>query len=247
MQCSQCSYLMSGFDKECPRCHGKGAQQTASSSVPHTTSTPPQSQVAHILQKFLNEQQDAVIVEQTYNRVKEILTSGEEILYIAVQKKPLVNVSPGSAVLTDKRFIVYQPNLFGGAHFADYIWRDLRDARLTEGMAGSILTMQTVQGLLLTISYLPKAQARRLYSFAQQMEENVREERRSRDLEDKRAAAGGIVLQNGLPTVQSTSVPAQASSEDPMQKLKTLKQIFDSGLITAEEYDAKKGDILSKL
>lgn len=41
------------------------------------------------------------------------------------------------------------------------------------------------------MDYLPKAQARRLYQFAQGKEEEMGEYRRQRDLEDKRAAAGG--------------------------------------------------------
>jgi hypothetical protein len=32
-----------------------------------------------------------------------------------------------------------------------------------------------------------------------------------------------------------------------MQRLKQLKEMADAGLITADEYDAKKADILSRM
>lgn len=37
------------------------------------------------------------------------------------------------------------------------------------------------------------------------------------------------------------------SSDDPMAKMKKLKQMLDEGLITQEEYDAKKKDLLDKM
>jgi hypothetical protein len=248
MDCPLCGYAMSTLDDQCPRCLGRGrpARGEHTSQSAHSS---PQHQASAAIKKFLNEEQDALAVEQAYDRVSQVLTTGEEILYIAVQKRPLVNISPGSAVLTNKRFIVYQPNMLGGARFADYIWRDLSDARLVEGLAGSTLTMQTVRGLILTIQYLPKSQARKLYSFAQQMEEQARVDRRTHSLEDKRAAAGGIVLQGGASpvTLPSTTVPTAPAQPDPLQQMKILKDMFDAGFISDEEFASKKADILSRL
>jgi hypothetical protein len=71
----------------------------------------------------------------------------------------------------------YNPGLLGRVRFDDHIWRGLDDARLKETMMGAIIEMHTVHGLWVGVDYLPKAQARRLYSLAQEMEEKVREER----------------------------------------------------------------------
>lgn len=194
------------------------------------------------IKRFLNEEQDPAVVKRVLLKVKQILTSGEKILYIAVQKS-LVNLSPDCVVLTNKRFIVYRPKLLGGASFHDYIWRDLKDAQLKEGMLRATITMHTIKGQVLTINDIPKVQARKLYAYAQEMEEKVRQERRLRAMEEKRAAAGGIVLQGGVPTAQAPSM----SQEDPVQRLMKLKEMLNAGLITAEEYDAKKVDILSRM
>jgi len=200
-----------------------------------------------MLEQFLNEQQDPEVVEKVHARVSEILTRGEEIRYIAVQKKPALNLTPDCVVLTSKRFILYRPKLLGRVDFEDYIWRDLRDARLKEGFLGATLSMQTVSGKKLFMDYLPKAQARKLYSLAQEMEEDVREERRRREMEEKRAAAGGIYLQDTQLSPQQAPQPAAPAQPTPMEKLQQLKQMLEAGLITQEQYDTKSQEILAQM
>ena len=73
----------------------------------------------------------------------------------------------------------------------------------------------------------------------------MHEERRSREMEEKRAAAGGVVIQSpvGMPVQQSSP----ATSDDPMAVLGKLKKMLDAGLIEASEYEAKKTEILSRM
>lgn len=195
------------------------------------------------LQKYLREGQGPKSVRDAHAKVSQILTRGEEIVYIAVQK-PIASLSPDCVVLTNRRFIIYRPRFFGGASFEDYIWRDLEDAHLEEGVISSTFTVKTIEGQALTVEGLPKSQARRLYAFAQEMEERVLEERRQREMEERRAAAGGIVVRGGVPTSET---PDSAVLEDPVQKLKQLQEMVDMELITSEEYEAKKQDILSRM
>lgn len=201
-----------------------------------------------ILKRFLNEKQDPVVVEKVYNKVSEILTKEENIMYIAVQKKPVVTIAPDCVVLTNRRFIIYRPRMLGRVSFEDHIWRDLHDAKLEEKIMGGTLTMVTVNGKKVAIDHLPKAQARRLYSFAQEMEENAREERRVRIMEEKRAAAGGVTIQGQVPLAQAQVPNAQSeveSNDNPVEKLKKLKEMLDLGLITQDDFDTKKSDLLS--
>lgn len=196
------------------------------------------------MRRFLNEEQDPSVVQQVFTKVTQILTREEEILYIAVQNKPVVNIAPDCVVLTNRRFIIYRPRMLGRVTFEDYIWRDLRDAQLKEGVMGATLALHTVKGKRISLDYLPKAQARRLYAVAQEMEEKVREERRVRHMEEQRAAAGGVVIHGGVPQAQGAGFGAQ---DGPVQKLKQLKEMTDAGLITEAEYEAKKAEILSRM
>ncbi len=163
------------------------------------------------IQQFLNEEQDEETVQKVLSKVSDILTKNEEIQYIAVQKRPLsLNFAPESIVLTSKRFIRYKPKLLGGVDFQDHIWRDLGDAKMSETLTGATLSLSTVKGTRLRVDYLPKAQARKLYRFAQEMEEEMRDARRVRQLEEARAAAGGITMQTATPP--QPSVPATHSA-----------------------------------
>jgi hypothetical protein len=193
--------------------------------------------------QFITEDQDPDQVAKAYRKVQQILTSGEKVLYIAIQKPLTVDLAPDVVILTNRRFIDYRPNMLGRATFKDYIWRDLREAVLTEHVMRATLTMHARDGEELRIENLVKSQARRLYAIAQEMEENVREELRLRQMEEKRAEAGGIVLQHTGAQSGSTAAPP----EEPLQALGKLKQLMDAGLITSAEYETKKAEILSRL
>jgi hypothetical protein len=92
----------------------------------------------------------------------------------------------------------------------------------------------------LTIDSLPKKQASRVYAVAQQREEHAREERRQRNLEEKRAAAGQFVTNVATPVTEPPSQP-QATVPDPVETLRQLKAMLDAGLIEQAEFDAKEG------
>jgi len=116
----------------------------------------------------------------------------------------------------------------------------------------------TTDGWRIAVSDLPKEQALRVYQFAQQIEEYVLEERRIRDMEEKRAASGAIYMNTppmpAMPTLQPQSAApapqptsATPSQDSPVEKLKQLKEMLDAGLITSDIYEAKRNEILSKM
>ena len=197
------------------------------------------------LKKFLNEEQDPKAIEKIAGKLNELLMNGEVVEYIAVQKKPAVNLAPDCVALTNKRIIFCRPKNLGlSMDFQDYIWKDIADCHMKESMFGAEFSLQTVKGGVNKIDYLPKAQARKLYAAAQEQEEKQREYRRQLDLEDKRAAAGNITLSAG----QSAPPQAQqAPGDDPIASLKKLKQLLESDLISQQEFDAKKAEILARL
>ncbi len=65
--------------------------------------------IKYIIKKFLNEEQDPKSVEKLMEKVSGLLTSDEEVEYIAVQKKPAVTILPDSIVVTNKRVILCKP------------------------------------------------------------------------------------------------------------------------------------------
>lgn len=198
------------------------------------------------LKKFLNEDQDPKAIEKVANKLNGILMNGEEVEYIAVQKKPAVNISPDCVALTNKRIIFCRPKNLGlSMEFQDYIWKDVADCHLKEEIFGAEFMVKTVKGQINKIDYLPKSQARKLYTVAQEQEEVQKEIRRQRDLEDKRASAGNVTVTSNVPT--NSQPTQQTQQDDPMASLQKLKMLLENGLVTQEEFDTKKADILSRL
>ena len=179
-------------------------------------------------------------------KVKEFCTENEEIKYIAVQKKTIgINFSPDCIVLTDRRIILIRPKSFGlSLSFTDFSWIQVLDVHLREGIFAADITIKTTTGRTDIMEDIPKAQARKLYRFAQEMEEMKKDERRLRDLEDKRALAGGGIVINS----PVNSVPVAAvQSEDPLETLSKLKRMLENALITEDEFNSKKEQVLSRM
>lgn len=216
------------------------------------------------LKKFLNEEQDPAAIEKIAGKLNDIIMNGENVEYIAVQKKPAVNISPDAVALTNKRVIFCRPkNLGFSFDFPNYVWKDIIDCKLKEEFLGAIFSINSVKGSD-SIDYLPKAQARRLYALAQEQEEIQRESRRQMDLEEKRANSGlGNQSNNSTDTTQ-TELSHNTSVENPQEynsapvseekkvddittALTKLKTLFDSHLISRDEYETKKADILARM
>ena len=217
------------------------------------------------MDKFLTDQQDPKAVEKVYTRLVDLLTTGEEIIYIATQKKPLVNLLPDCVALTNKRVLFFTPaNLGLSIKFIDFVWKDVVDVHIKEEIIGAIFTVKTTNQAEMGVDYLPKVQARKLYQYAQERKEEERELRRQRELEEKRAESGsfnfeqsGTAQQSPKPATEeiyapSAPQPQPTTHEEPKkdeltEKLKKLRTLFDQGLITQEEYNAKKLELLSDL
>jgi len=227
-----------------------------------------------MIEKFLNDEQDPKTVEKVYLRLTDLVSTGEEILYIAVQKKPLVNILPDCIALTNKRILFFTPaNLGLSIKFVDFVWKDIIDVYTKEEIIGAIFSVKTTGGAEMGVDYLPKVQARKLYQYAQERKEAEREARRLRDLEEKRAESGGLQFENpsnvaafqhvvqpvavpeSVATPAPEPVPAPIAHEEPVapkpdeltEKLKKLRMLFDNGLISQEEYNNKKLELLSDL
>ena len=121
------------------------------------------------LKKILNEEQDPKAIEKITAKLDNLLMSNEEVGYIAVQKKPAVTIFPDSIVVTNKRIILCKPKNLGlSMEFIDYDWNDIEASFVKEGILGAEFTFSTKSDLTHTVDYLPKNQARKLYTFAKE-------------------------------------------------------------------------------
>jgi PH (Pleckstrin Homology) domain-containing protein/putative oligomerization/nucleic acid binding protein len=167
--------------------------------------------------------------------VGKVLTPNEEILYVAMQNETALSLKKDAAVATSNRLILYRPAVLGRVTFDDLQWQDVRNVSIDQGMLSTALKVEAADGRVLGMDNLDKDQAKRFYGIAQQMEQEWREKRRAREMEEARARSGGVHLAG--PT----------AAEDPVAKLAKAKQMLDQGLISEAEYDALKAKILGAM
>jgi len=90
---------------------------------------------------------------------------------------------------------------------------------------------------------LRKDEGQKLYTICQAHEQQWREKRRIRELEELRAKSGGITL-GGMP---GAGVSAASDNEDAVARLERAREMRDKGLISDSEYEAIKARLVSTL
>jgi Short C-terminal domain/Bacterial PH domain len=163
--------------------------------------------------------------------------------------------------ITNSRIITISRNLLGGFDMKDIQWKDLDDAQISENVlssfCGSNLSFKyamsnakapTTNGEIKVEGVAVKV-ATQIYSQAQQEEQAWEEKRRVRDLEEKRAIAGGITLNAGNPYQSSAAAspaPVQQAMSTIYAEIEKVKNLLDMGAINDSEFQEMKAKILSR-
>lgn len=206
------------------------------------------------IDRYINEDQDPKTVEKILGKLQDMLDSGELVTYIAVQKKPAVTLLPDCIVLTNKRiFLCEATNLGLSTNFEIFNWADLKTITFKEEFFGAKFTIVPTDNENLTVDYIPKVQARKLYQLAK---EAMEKQQSQSQINDKVSV---VIEERELNDYQSFKLQPEEEpiiKEDPIKveeedeltlKLKKLKILFDKQLITKDEYESKKLELLSQL
>lgn len=190
----------------------------------------------------IDEEQDRAALQKAVEEIRTILTENETILYIAYQGISAVGQMKDAAIATNNRLIIYRRHWFGRTSFDDFLWEDVQNVTMDEGMISSTLMVTLTDGRKHAIGGIKKKQARSFYSISQQKEQEWRERRRVREMEEERARAGGTQI-----TMPADATPAASPAEDPVERLAKAKQMFDQELISEAEYETLKANILKSM
>jgi hypothetical protein len=222
------------------------------------------------LKKILNEDQDPKAIEKITSKLSNLLMSNEEVGYIAVQKKPALTILPDSIVVTTKRIILCKPKNLGlSMEFIDYDWDDISASFVKEGILGSDFTFTTKSDLTHTVDYLPKNQARKLYTYAKEqldllknpasttsslvveeiapVYDEVVEEIETEEVTDFAEIMPTTYEESQAEVALGEKKLSDLSKEELFNKLQNYKKLLDNGLILQGEYDKLKNEILSYL
>lgn len=216
-----------------------------------------------LIDRFLSDEQDPKAVEKVLGKLNDMLTSNEELIYMAVQKKPAVNLLPDCIAVSNKRIFYCEPGNFGiTMNFKDISWKSIKEVSFKEELFGSKFICVPLHGENIITEYIPKVQARKLYQAAYEQLESFKEQQRQLDLEERRSSTSPVTV-NTLPAPEPVQeeepqaffsqppaapvVPVEEPEDETTLKLRKLKSLYDKHLITQEEYEAKKADILDSL
>ena len=210
----------------------------------------------HSIDRFLSDEQDPKAVEKVIGKLNDLLTTGEELLYLAVQKKPAVNLLPDSIAISNKRIFYCEPGNLGlTMNFKDISWKNIKEVSFKEEFFGSKFICVSQHGENIVTEFIPKIQARKLHQAANEQLEQYKELLRQQLLEENRASATAVNVPAptpsfSLPIEEAVVIPQQKLEEpedETTLKLRKLKTLYDKQLITQEEYESKKAAILDSL
>jgi hypothetical protein len=188
--------------------------------------------------------------------LRGLLTSGETLEAWAAQRRIYALTHRRICIAaTSGRFIYLQRRLFGGYDSADIRWQDLKEARISAGIIAADLTLvaQSSSDLnigaevnrILSFEGLNKGQAQAMYRICQQHDQEWREKRRVRELEELRAKSGGVQIGGASAAYGSTD--AAGTESEPTRRLRQAREMLDAKLISDSEFESIKAKIVSGL
>jgi hypothetical protein len=210
-----------------------------------------------LIEKFLNEEQDPKTIEKVLGKLKDLLSSNEELIYIAVQKRPAVNLMPDCIAVSNKRIFYCEPANFGiTMNIKDISWKSIKEVSFKEELFGSKFICVPQHGENIVTEYIPKVQARKLYQATKECLDLYQEEVGKIERDEKQLTENFTYIEDieeepleiQAPVAEALPLPPTVLREEPEDettlKLRKLKTLFDKQLITQQEYEAKKASIL---
>ena len=181
--------------------------------------------------------------------LKDTLMDGEGLIAFAIEKRPAALMTRRSVLgITSSRIILIRRGYFGGFTMEDNQWKDLVDVQIAE------LALEEICGTKLEFNFINQSNnfsshigsdvARVIYKKAQSEEQAWEEKRRVREMEERRASAGGIFI-SGQAGSESASTESPDNKGSVLEQIQKAKGMLDDGAISDAEFNEIKAKILS--
>lgn len=125
-------------------------------------------EVEEALTHSMNEGQDPAVVVEIYQQMNGLISSHEQIFYIAHQKPKMLKHKPDCVVVTNERLIINRQGL-SGSRVEDYQWKDILSVQMSEGLMGTTFKILDRNDRIIQVDDLPKPQLERLCQLAQEV------------------------------------------------------------------------------
>lgn len=125
-------------------------------------------QVEEALTHGMNEGQDPQVIVEIFQQMEGLLSSHEQIYYVAHQKPKMLKHRPDCVVVTNERLIIVRQGL-GGSRVEDCQWKDVTSVQMSEGLMGTSFKVLDRRDHVIQVDDLPKPQIEKLCQLAQEM------------------------------------------------------------------------------
>jgi hypothetical protein len=173
-----------------------------------------------------------IMVREVEKDIKVLLAEGEEVVYVANQSriKPGGSLTtPNSIYITNRRVIFRNPRLLGlKTHYEDVDFRDISNIRMNKGFFSTDIYLKS---RFLSDEVKLPAVAKK---DAEQISIMIRK------------GTHGDFLGQLINEQRNTPSREQTQQDDPLAQLEKLGKLKDAGILTEEEFQTKKKELLAK-
>ncbi len=167
--------------------------------------------------------------------VEKTFAEGEKASIVVERSKLKPTLHPEKLIITNKRAIIYEPKLIGHER-QDIPLESITNIKIKKGFTQSEIKIY-IGSKDVEIEDIPNDDAERAISILKTNTQNLKKPSQKETTSKVETS----------PKVPSSTASSTAAQGDPVQKLKQLKDMLNSGLITQAEYDSKKAEIISKM
>jgi len=181
----------------------------------------------------------------------ENLYPGESVLY-SIKKKLYTELKPKFLVVTNRRVMYLDQKILGRYEMVDIPYEKLEFVHFKKGKIGAKFVIRSEEGEEITLSWMEKEEAEKAI-------ESIRDALNAIAVEpvsiQKKKGLLGVELMLSKPkeiitrALPMTQVVERRTlpKEDPIEKLKKLKELYEAGILSKEEFEEKKRKLLDQI
>lgn len=159
-------------------------------------------------------------------KISRLFAEGEVVSMVVEPTRLKPKLHAEKLIITNRRIVMYKPG-FIGAEMEEYPFESIDKIDHKKGLMRSKIEIHA-RGKEIEMENISNDEAVRAIDVIRQ------------NMHDHKTAPRVVIQQAPIKSPQTPS-------EDPVQKLKQLKDMLDASLISQAEYDSKKADILSRM
>ncbi len=186
--------------------------------------------------EFIKEGQDPNIVEKVLRHIEQFLEKEERVLYVAVQKKPLLNLNPDCVVISSSRIYLFEFKGWGKTLQMElFNWEEITSLNLSQDRNGYSLTVVPIYDTEFVVESIPPVQAEFLFMEA-----------------EKFWKSPSLPIPLEIQTLQEHPEAPQEEPQDQDKEqqeprhLSKLRSLFERQRITRNEYERLKRKYLEQ-